>query len=780
MTVSSTPQQQSPHQATSTGSAASQPTLKDTKVHIPAFMPFFWLGLAAIAGSLLSDWSGFSWGIWLAGGVVCLILLLILPRQKPLRKVPATMLVLVCCLTGMLYQLSLPSNTDSNISSYIGEGIVSFSGTVTEPPEASGSSVRYVISAERLEKKGIYTQKVKGKVLLSLPLGFDFKYGDRLKVTGELIAPPAGSGGSWRDYLNHRGIYTYSQYGWAYRLESGGGNPLLALLYGLREKGARVIDTIFPAPENALLRGILLGDESQISPLAREAYSITGTSHIIAISGFNMAVLAGIVAHVFTRRLGAQKGSLLTIIVLLLYTILVGAEASVMRAAFMGAFTVVASSIARRGNSLNNLGISVLLMMLINPHLPWDVGFQLSAMATLGLALLATPLSARLTLWMNARIGEEASSRVSNWIGEYLLITLVAQLSVLPLLLYHFRNFSWVFLIANPLILPVQPLVMILGLLAMTVGLMSLPLGRVLAWIAWPFAAYTNRMVFWLANSFPHRLQVPRLDFAWVTLAYLILAILVLGLPWRKWLGLLTKPAFILVALGSLSLALWASVAALPDGRLGITIFGESGTPMLLVRNPAGQYVLVNGQSEPAILSEQIESLLPPFERKLEVVIIPDCRQDQVSGLFGLTRQVKVAQVLWGCDPDDRQISKRLWSSFAAEGIAQTRLTGDELLDFRPGNLSFKMADEKLQALVLNQTGFTGWVIFEDPGEPVPSTSLLVQPWQEELEEPEAQVWVLTGDGEREKAGNALWADDYRWLRVETDGQQQWLTHKLP
>jgi len=729
MTVGGPPQQQSPNIAASSGSAANQPTLEDTKVHIPAFMPFFWLGLAAIAGSLLSDWLGFGWGMWLAGAVACLVLLLILPRQKPLRKVPASMLLFICSLSAMLYQFTLPANTDSDIRSYIGKGIVSFSGTVSEPPEASGSSVRYVISAESLEKEKGTTQAVEGKVLVSLPLGFDFRYGDRLKVTGELIAPPAGTGGSWRDYLNHRGIYTYSQYGWVHRLESGGGNPLFRLLYGLRDKGARVIDTIFPAPENALLRGILLGDESQISPLAREAYSITGTSHIIAISGFNMAVLAGIVAHMFTRRLGAQKGSLLTIVVLLLYTILVGAEASVMRAAFMGSFTVIASAIARRGNSLNNLGLSVLLMTLINPHLPWDVGFQLSAMATLGLALLMTPLRARLTLWMNARVGEEASARFSNWIGDYILVTLVAQLSVLPLLLYHFRSFSWVFLIANPLILPVQPLVMILGLVAMTVGLVSLSLGSVLAWIAWPFAAFTNRMVFWLASSFPHRLQVPRLEFSWV---------------------------------------------------LQLTIFGQSATPMLLVRNPAGHYILVNGESEPSILSEQIESLLPPFRRELEVVIIPGCRQDQLSGLFGLTRQVKVGQVLWGCDPEDRQISKRLWSSFANEGIAQRILTGDELLDFQPGSLSFAMADENLQALILEQAGFTGWVIFEDPEEPVPATSLLVQPWQEELAEPEAQVWVLTGEGEREETANAFYAADYHWLRVETDSQELWLSNKLP
>ena len=779
MTVSSSPQPP-PNSAASPGSATTQPTQEDTKVHIPAFMPFFWLGLAAIAGSLLSEWLRFAWGYWMAGGVISLLLLIVLPRQKPLRKVPAAMLIMVCSLTGMLYQLSLPGNTTSDIRSYIGEGNVSFRGTITQPPEASGSSVRYVISAESVENEGSEPQSVRGKVMLSLPLGYDFKYGDRLEIIGELIAPPAGSGGSWRDYLEHRGIYTYSQFGRVKFLEGGHGNPLLALLYGLRERGARVIDQIFPSPENALLRGILLGDESQISPLAREAYSITGTSHIIAISGFNMAVLAGIVAHVFTRRLGAQKGSLLTIIVLLLYTILVGAEASVMRAAFMGAFTVIGSSIARRGNSLNNLGISVLLMMLINPHLPWDVGFQLSAMATLGLALLMPPLRARLTLWMNARFGEEFSARFSSWVGDYLLVTLVAQMSVLPLLLYHFKSISWVFLIANPLILPVQPLVMILGLMAMTVGLILLPLGRAFAWIAWPFAAYTNRMVTWLASSFPHTLQIPRLDFAWVVLAYLVLAVFVLGLPWQQWLGILKKPAFILTALGSLSLALWASVAALPDGRLYVTIFGQSDTPMLLVRNPAGDYILVNGESEPAILSEQIESLLPPFDRKLEVVIIPDCRQDQLSGLFGLTRQVKVGQVFWGCDPEGRQISKRLWSSFAAEGIAQTRLTGDELLDFQPGSLRFSVAEGVLQALVLAQKGFIGQVMFDGQVEPLQDASLLVQPWQAGLVESNAQVWVLTGEGEREEAGDALWAGDYRWLKVETDGQQQWLSKKIP
>ena len=780
MRLSSAPEQLS-ETATSPGSAANQPAEKDTKVHIPAFMPFFWLGLVAIVGSLLSDWLSFEWEHWLGAGALCLVLLLAIPRQKPLRKVPASMLMMVCCLTAMLYQLSLPGDGIADIRNSIGKGIVCFRGTLTSPPEPSGSSVRYVISAESIERGDGSSQKVSGKVMISLPLGFDFRYGDRLEVTGELMSPPPGSGGFWRDYLEHRGIYTYSQFGRVRLLEKGGGNPLFRFLFGLRERGAQVIDAIFPAPENALLRGILLGDESHISPTAREAYSITGTSHIIAISGFNMAVLAGIVAHVFTRRLGAQKGRWLTIIVLLLYTVLVGSDASVVRAAFMGAFTVFGASIARRGNSLNNLGISVLLMTLINPHIPWDVGFQLSAVATLGLALLVPPLRARLALWMNARFGEEFSARFSDWIGDYLVVTLVAQASVMPLLLYHFRQFSWVFLIANPLILPVQPLVMILGLIAVTFGLISLPMGKAFGWAAWPFAAYTNRMVFWLASRFPQTLQIPKMDFAWVLLVYLLFGFLAFGMLWRKWLGLLTKPAFVLLGLGSLSVALWASVSALPNGRLSLTVFGQSDTPMLLARDSSGQYLLVNGESEPAILSEQIEPLLPPFGRRLEVVIIPSCRQDQLSGLFGLTRQVRVGQVLWGCDPAERQISERLWNAFAAESIPQTRLTGEEMLTFQQGSMEFGIVDGNLGSLLIRQEDFTARVTFAGAEEDMlSSASLVIQPEEQNQAEFDAQVRVLTGDGDREKAPFALWARDYLWLQVQTDGKQIWLFSKTP
>lgn len=259
-----------------------------------------------------------------------------------------------------------------------------------------------------------------------------------------------------------------------------------------------------------------------------------------------------------------------------------------------------------------------------------------------------------------------------------------------------------------------------------------------------------------------------------------MLAILALGVPWRRWLELLKKPAFILAFLASLSLALWANVAALPNGRLQLTILGQSDTPMLLLRSPAGQYILINGESEPATLSEEIETMLPPFKRELAFVIIPSCTLNQTSGLFGLTRQVNISHVLWGCDPGDRQVSKRLWNAFAAEGISQARLTGAEQLNFQQGILTFTVESGNLQALELVQAGFSGMVLFDDQIQPAQTASLLVQPWQTELAPSSAQVWVLTGEGTRENADNAVWAGSYRWLRLETDGQQHWLSIKQP
>jgi competence protein ComEC len=208
----------------------------------------------------------------------------------------------------------------------------------------------------------------------------------------------------------------------------------------------------------------LLGDRSGISEDLEQAYSLTGTAHIIAISGFNMAVLAGLITKLFTRKLGAWRGGALSILTLAFYTVLVGASASVLRAALMGLLGILGASINRRGSGLNSLGLAVWLMLLVNPHLPWDVGFQLSVAATLGMILFSAPMQARLQRWLEARIGQAAALRAEQHSRRIPADHLSgASLYPAPDCVPFSGSLATLFLLANPLVLPAQPLVMLLG-----------------------------------------------------------------------------------------------------------------------------------------------------------------------------------------------------------------------------------------------------------------------------------------------------------------------------
>ena len=154
------------------------------------------------------------------------------------------------------------------------------------------------------------------------------------------------------------------------------------------------------------MAGILLGRDQGLSPQLEEAFQRTGTTHIIAISGFNIAILAGLFTGIATRLLGRKWGAITALLGIGGYTILVGADAAVVRAAIMGAAGVLGGMFGRRQNGLNSLGMAALLMMLLNPNMPWDVGFQLSVAATLGLVLYAQPIEEWFLGVMKSRIAE--------------------------------------------------------------------------------------------------------------------------------------------------------------------------------------------------------------------------------------------------------------------------------------------------------------------------------------------------------------------------------------
>ncbi len=697
----------------------------------PAFMPFFWLGLAAIIGPFAAEEFNFPWFWWLILAAAA-ILLIIFRKRSPknvqtIRRFPAVLALAAFALTAMLYQLSLPEADPDNLLYYHNRGEVTVTALVVSPPEMTQNSLEIIVESQslRAEELAVREPEVRGKIIFYLPLGSQIQYGDLVEIKGELQPPDEGITFSWREYLKHQGIYSTLAFPHYRLIESNRGNPLRALLYRLRDNGGRVLSKIFPSPEDSLLKGILLGDESTISTSLADAYRLTGTSHIIAISGFNMSVLAGLVSLFFTRQFGRKRGAVVTILLLGAYSLLVGASASVVRAAFMGSYAVLGHSISRKGNTLNNLGVSAFLMVILDPHLPWDLGFQFSVMATLGLSLFAGPLRARLEGWLGERLEQKRALAISSLISETFLLTLIAQALVLPLSIWHFREVSWLFLIANPLILPVQPAVMILGLTAMGLGLIWLPLGQVLAWIAWPWVAYSNRMVLWLSRLAPENWTLPQINLFWVLLYYLVLFLLVFRPKPGKIARTIYQPQYLLPALAGLTLVVWLAVDSAPDGQLHITIPNKSEQSFVFIEGEQGQNLLLAGNAGSDSLIDQVSTYLPLFSNRLDNLVIPNCGRSSLSGLFVLASKLKIGQVLWGCAPDTNQTSRNLAALLDREGVPQVTLATESVLSDGVLSFRFQLGKEGLLGLTVDYGEFSADLLMpgvlpeEWPGEPV-------------------------------------------------------------
>ncbi|MDP2932824.1 MAG: ComEC/Rec2 family competence protein, partial [bacterium] len=233
-------------------------------------------------------------------------------------------------------------------------------------------------------------------------------------------------------------------------------------------------------PNAAFLNGILLGSRTEIPTDVKNDFSRTSTTHILAISGYNITIIAAIFSWFFLFFFRRPIAFWFSVAGIAVFAILTGAQASVVRAAIMGVLVLLARREGRLSDPRNALALTGALMVFISPRiLRYDVGFQLSFAATIGLIYVA-PLI------------EKYFKKLPNFFNfrEMFVMTLSAQLFVLPLLIYYFKNLSLVSLPANIIILPIVPLAMLLGALTGVAGLILPFLGRLVGYFAWLVSAF--------------------------------------------------------------------------------------------------------------------------------------------------------------------------------------------------------------------------------------------------------------------------------------------------
>lgn len=348
-------------------------------------------------------------------------------------------------------------------------------GYIDKEPKIKDDKQQIIFFAHALETESVGLQ-LNEHVLITANLYPRFDYGQIVKVEGELQLPQNldDSGFDYKKYLAKDDIFTvmFQPHIASANFDlSRSERVRIALLkknFFLKHKFEQSLNKILSEPYASFVDGILLGGSAQIPDAIVEAFKRTGTSHILAVSGYNITIVVSIISSLLLLIVARPIAFWLSAIGIIIFALLTGAEASVVRAAVMGIIVLFAQREGRLYEARNALLVAAALMIASNPAiLRYDIGFQLSFGATLGLIYIV-PLLERYFV----RLPNIFSLR------ETFVMTLSAQIFVLPLLLYYFKVFSLVSLPANILALPLIPYTMLLGFLTGVIGIISLPIGK--------------------------------------------------------------------------------------------------------------------------------------------------------------------------------------------------------------------------------------------------------------------------------------------------------------
>jgi len=708
-------------------------------------LPLFWLSLALIGGVVLGSAArlpGWAWAVLIAISFGAAVFEARHFRGRPrqgLRKhlpLPVGVLLAALFIGALRWQAAVPVFDPADLAYYNDGAEIEITGWVESYPDRREAAVQLRIRAESVQFDDGTRQSVRGKVLVRLSPGADFAYGDRLEVWGSLLTPPEDEDFSYKDYLARQGVYSYMMYPAARWIGKDGGSPLMAGIYRLREHAYRTINRIFPQPEAALLSGVLLGLERDLPESTETAFQDTGTAHIVAISGFNMTILAALLIGLFGRFLPRGWSVLAAAAGIIFYTLLVGANPAVVRAAIMGSLALFGRLIGRGSSGLTPLAFSAGLMCLVNPLLPWDASFQLSFTATLGLILYGEPLQRTFESWAAERWGEERAKHLAGPVSEYFLFTLAAQVTTLPVVLMQFGRLSLTSMLANPLILPVQPGVMILGGLALIAGMLLPILGQALAWLAWPLAAYTLRVVEGVAGIRGGAVTVSAFT-PWMALvSYAALFALTLGRGRLAELRKKLRPGLIFAGLGLVVLVAWSAALRRPDGHLHLILLDAPETQAVLLRTPGGQSVLIGSGSAGNELAGGVGRVLGPFDRRLDGLVLISDSSSQLDGLPPLIERFRVGLAFWAVPAPEKRAAERVNQAlqeggtrvYPLEAGAEVQLDGGVMLrvlseregqaalQIEHGNLCILWPGESTpQALQRSGQRFDGCLLLADP-----------------------------------------------------------------
>ena len=477
-----------------------------------ATFPFVRYTPALIAGIVGYLYFGAAWPeLWpYTVAVAALSMVLLLGSAR--RRAPAATdaagvlsLLVVVALGATLTQRATESRRADHLSRF-GETVESYRAVVTEAPVVRPATYATTLRVQAVRAAGRW-RAATGGIRVSLPRVPGIaqpQYGQVWLVRGhpDPSKPPLNPGEfDFRRYLEYRQVY-HQQYIHRdqYRvLRLAPPNVLRALSL----RAATQLDTVFrhylkARREYAIASALVLGRQDDVDADTKQAYSSTGTSHIMAVSGLQVGLLFLALTWLLKFFLGRVPGfriwsALLGLAVIWSYAFLTGLSASVLRATVMFTFLIIGQAGGRQSSIFNTLGVAAFSLLVWNPFLVADVGFQLSFLAVLSIVYVQP----RIARWLDVEgyfyarrrpwqpKAAQWAWRASGWsldkVWQAVALSLAAQVATFGLGLFYFHQFPFSFLFSNLVAVPISSVAVYVGL-----GLLAVKGLAALATLGWP------------------------------------------------------------------------------------------------------------------------------------------------------------------------------------------------------------------------------------------------------------------------------------------------------
>lgn len=551
-------------------------------------------------------------------------------------KILIFLVILIVAFAQIKYYEGIFENKYKNINE---DDEISIIGTIVSAPQEKEYKTKYILKIDTINSNKKYKNT---KVILYAKKGKEtLKYGDKIELVGnfKLAQERRNPGGfDYRFYLKTKKIYGIVTTKNTKRLKENNVN----IISMIANKTANVIKNqskkLLKNKEACLLIGLLIGDTDEIDEETKEDFRNSNLTHMLAVSGLHVSYVLLGVNYIITKVKIHKKLSKIIVMLLILFFILVtGATPSVLRAGTMTIYLIIGGIFYRRISVFSSLNLSLLVIIIMNPYCLFDVGLQLSYAGTIGIVYLY-PI-------IKEKIYNKANS---------ILITISANIVIIPIMLYNFNTISLTFFISNLLAGPIIGIIIILGFSIIIISLIFFPIANI-------FSKILNLLIILFLNTakacanLPFSkifIITPTLKFIFLYYCLLVFIIIKERIQIRINIKLRNKVIAILIILVIINPIKYFSNIKQSNLKIYFVDVGQGDSTCIVT--PKNKVILIDGggnsKDENYDIGKQtlLPYLLDKKINKIDYCIVSHFDSDHCGGLMYILKNLKVKNIIIG------------------------------------------------------------------------------------------------------------------------------------